>query len=1436
MPDAVYKNVNFIFRSKGINARNVTDTLPEGVYLNLQNCEELAENAMSCRLGTIAINQEAGVWQLLEAPVHSLAKLSGLGGLAWRYAGGGTLLYRIQWGILGTYFEIASGLSGQPWQAAFFTPTDFTSTPYIFFADANGMLKDNGNLVPPQQMGIFQPQFPVQAQVWTTNFTQLEPAGGETYATTGITGFASGQTVAPNTTMTSAVTATGRNTVSVAGTNNIQVNQWLYVGLGGAHQESVFVISVTPTSFTAYFSFTHAVGEAVIGVGIAGEVAAASTTGTVTATYAAKIGPSIGWVQQADYIGLQLFVDQPQNVQQIVLKFDCGDGSFSDYFYKVIGQGALQNLLDTTASTTAQSAATDAIITESLGAYGNAPGAIAELNVGTNVTTPLNIQLSDFASAGRADFNDQTYNWQNVGKYQIEVLTNSGGAVNFKLYSMQMFGGFGPDTFAGVAYDYLVTFYNAADGTESNPCMQMTNQDPPNDTNWVYPRRSPVQLTIDLNTYSGVGILDIDPQITHIRIYRRGGTLGDNWRRVDQVAVAGGGTIQYLDIASDAGIQDSDVVSFTNDVPVTSSLPVPVNTNLTANVTPPAVGGIVNVPVGNMANIFVGQQVTIGTFGALANNVETVIVTGIRAGFFIAFVQNQHLNSEPVTATAVYGQPVTIMTQAFGQMWFAGDPNNPHYLYWSNGNNPQGLSSASWVPVGSPDDPITAIVQLKGNLYVSTGKYWWAVSPGAQTGQQPTVYPTVAKHGCVATGGYAVTEQGIYYQAIDGIRFFAGGASEYLTQEQEFIWQGVGSSPIVEADQTKFSQTRMAYWNNMIFVSYVGLDENYHRMIYHCLTEEAEALTRNGWKHHWELNIGEEILAYNADTGGCEWVPVESISVCPFEGELARWDAGRHSHKFSFAFTEGHKWAWLGESGKGSKWRRSDRARLRPAGEIGKFGNIVQSAPLKGGSQTILEPAEAEVLGWLVTDGSITRNGGKKNGNRSGVVYQAVKSDAIPRLMEILAPYCSSVTPYEEKHPHRAGSKAKMLRFAVRTAFVEALLSKCGYEGWSDLPRIACNLNRQAAEAMLGAMMKADGHEGRQSFFCQKEGKPQTEAVRILAALCGKVTSRSRGRADGCTATGLSKKDAIDCEKIKRSIVPYRGNVWCPSTRLHTWVARSNGTISITGNTIYKRWRNDDIEATSILLEVDTNTLVCGGPAGGVRLDRQNQPFDSGLGAGNAVTQQAIGIVLQTPFDDQGMPSITKSYQELTLDINTQGQTLSVFLIFEDGRFVFQVGTVQTNVRQKVNYNLNNSLGFEYYKVSLQLSGSVLAFPYIYQCSLKSLPLAKTRKSFDSFWLNLGTDESKVIKQAYFEYTSTADSFFSVYYDGSQAPLFQFTLPNSNGIRQSVRVRLPAVSCRIIRFVGICANDFQVWESSKIDMKPLCSGKGYQTVEFVPNS
>src|SRR5277367_3851863 len=155
---------------------------------------------------------------------------------------------------------------------------------------------------------------------------------------------------------------------------------------------------------------------------------------------------------------------------------------------------------------------------------------------------------------------------------------NDNTSVTINLAALVLFGGAGPDSFAGVSYDYLFTFYNNVDGTESNPCMVMTDVNPPQDTYFVLPRRQPVLLTMTFPT--------LDTQTTSLRIYRRGGTLGDNYRRVDEILCSGTQT-QYTDISSDVDIEEADFVSFTNDVPVTSTLPEPVNTTLSNPITAP---------------------------------------------------------------------------------------------------------------------------------------------------------------------------------------------------------------------------------------------------------------------------------------------------------------------------------------------------------------------------------------------------------------------------------------------------------------------------------------------------------------------------------------------------------------------------------------------------------------------------------------------------------------------------------------------------------------------------------------------------------------------------------------------------------------------------------------------------------------------------------
>jgi hypothetical protein len=704
-----------------------------------------------------------------------------------------------------------------------------------------------------------------------------------------------------------------------------------------------------------------------------------------------------------------------------------------------------------------------------------------------------------------------------VTGYTVTIVTNAGITgtsfpITVKLASLVLFGGAGPDSFAGVGYDYLFTFFNANDFAESNPCMVMSNVNPPSQTNWVVPRRQPVLLTFTNNVYSSNKVNrnipgNFDSQITHIRIYRRGGTLGDNYRRIDQVPWTQGTTSQgqqtYLDIWTDAEIQQADTISFTNDVPVTSSLPTPVVTTLKAAIT--GTNQFIAVAPASSNGMSLFQQISIGNVNS--PNFETVIscgtwrspVVGLPGGFY-AFVQNAHSVGEPITATANYGQPVSMMAVAFDQGWFGGDQNNPSTIYWSAKGNVQAVSGAAYEPVNYPGDPLTAIVGTSGNLYVSTLQRWWSVAPGSNANASPTIYPTQVDHGCVGQRAWTLRDGVVYYLALDGLRTFRGGGGDYISEVIEWVWQNTGSTPIPIADPTQFSTVQVSWWNRWVFFSYQALD--------------------------------------------------------------------------------------------GNRWR---------------------------------------------------------------------------------------------------------------------------------------------------VVLDVDN----------------------------------------------------------------------------------------------KRYRTDGIDAESMFLEEDTGTLVWGDNAGLVHLDRQLVTYDETSVAG-VVTQSPIAITLQTPFSDQGSPAAQKNYNEYTLDANTNGNPVTVALLFNDGEFTETIGTVTTTERQKVNLSLNGGEGFQSYKVSMLLTGAGTERIYLYQAKIRHLLLGETRLSYDSYDLRLGTDESKVLKQIYVETTASDPIICNVYYDGNTLPGFTFTVPEFGGVRNSLRVRLPAVSFRIIRFVFQSTSDFILWETSKFEYKVLCQGKGWSTALLMP--
>lgn len=253
------------------------------------------------------------------------------------------------------------------------------------------------------------------------------------------------------------------------------------------------------------------------------------------------------------------------------------------------------------------------------------------------------------------------------------------------------------------------------------------------------------------------------------------------------------------------------------------------------------------------------------------------------------------------------------------------------------------------------------------------------------------------------------------------------------------------------------------------------------------------------------------------------------------------------------------------------------------------------------------------------------------------------------------------------------------------------------------------------------------------------------------------------------------------------------------------------------------RWRNDTISASAMLYEKDTATLIYGDDTGMVYQDRfGNQDFS------DPITVVPIAFSLLTGYLDQGQPKNQKVYTELTVDINTNGQDVSVVLSLDNGTASVGPYVVNTVGRQQVQFAINAGLGVEAINMAFSVFGNATNNVDLFELHLKALVDAELRKSFDTYDARYGTEQWKVAKQGYFEYNSTQPIVVGCYQDGNwTTPVFTFTLPSTNGIRKIIWVRFPATKAKSWRWVGTSTADFQMYDNSFIEVKALGVQKGY---------
>ena len=328
-----------------------------------------------------------------------------------------------------------------------------------------------------------------------------------------------------------------------------------------------------------------------------------------------------------------------------------------------------------------------------------------------------------------------------------------------------------------------------------------------------------------------------------------------------------------------------------------------------------------------------------------------------------------------------------------------------------------------------------------------------------------------------------------------------------------------------------------------------------------CLTLDTQILTREGWKAHDELQVGEQVAALDRITESLRWTPLRAVVYKPNQPL-----AVLESKSFEFTATVDHSWAVRRSRHLESRHQNRhgywplERKRLDEIREDGclKTGHqLILAAPMKDGCDYDCTPAEAAVLGWIVTDGNI--QGEPWGESKSSVVIS--QKNHVPELLNDLE---ESGLAYSEMAMRSWGVRQWRLSSPVARDF----MLRMHYRGKESLPRIVLALGPEHRQRMLQAMLVAEGHKQAGAWvFTQADG-PVWESFLLLAALCGKRLNRVHEKLGGFTGRPLKRVSL----SLRPNLAPRvrdagMADTWCPSVDEGFIVARQGDQIAVTGNT-----------------------------------------------------------------------------------------------------------------------------------------------------------------------------------------------------------------------------------------------------------------------------
>ncbi len=377
--------------------------------------------------------------------------------------------------------------------------------------------------------------------------------------------------------------------------------------------------------------------------------------------------------------------------------------------------------------------------------------------------------------------------------------------------------------------------------------------------------------------------------------------------------------------------------------------------------------------------------------------------------------------------------------------------------------------------------------------------------------------------------------------AIGQIVNFLGTLQNEWAGAQAFSSFDTYMAPFVRVDGLNYPQVKQAI-QELIYNLNVP-----SRWGCQCVDEETECLTEHGWKRYDQITAGERIATFDWHNNCLEYLEPLGLKSYDFDGEMY---VLRNRTQEQW-ITPGHK-VLRKVFNSESRWVLED---IETVAQL-KSPIVIPNAWETAATREI-DDSLVMLIAWIVAEGNFDFSGGRRRVS----LYQSTGNQKNTAEIEwLLQDLNLSWHEYEHTGTYANYPVCRYRLNKDASNFILSYLdSKC-------VPDLIRTLSVRQIRLFLETYVKGDGHieeNGRIRIYTNNQAN--LDVLQELCVLAGYGSTVYTRKDSGVHVLNIIRNRETYIQLITRR--PYKGKVWCPTTRNGTFVARRHGKTFITGNT-----------------------------------------------------------------------------------------------------------------------------------------------------------------------------------------------------------------------------------------------------------------------------